>query len=315
MKRRLELIDIAVAIGVFATVVGGYLVFMAASGALEGTNFQATAFGPTAGSVGSNDPMNWIQPALGEAIVENELLERRIARDTTAAVRELNYATMTAEYLDSADPQFDRIKAHAEMIDTDEDARVQYVMGRSIVGFTARGVRASVLSPDLYAGEFNRRMIEQTRAAGAGMRESYLEMREPMIGRAIVEAAQRHLAGMEELQHRIGTAVTRIARIQEGDVDGLGEAQAQLASVALASIHTEQIADRFEQLARADGGQDDTATFSEPRTWPEVPVGLLGLLSIGLIGLYCIGLMTPTMRSEEPATQVKPETAPYRKTA
>jgi len=81
-------------------------------------------------------------------------------------------------------------------------------------------------------------------------------------------------------------------------------------------VHTEEIADRFDQLAVADlsaGGQ--AAVFSEPRSWPEVPGEYFLAACAGLIGLFCIGLVLATRR-ELLAMEERPEAGtPYRKTA
>jgi flagellar basal body-associated protein FliL len=318
MKRNLEPIDLIVAVGLFATVVGGYFFYMAASGALEAAGFQIASVERSSGISTPMDAMEWVQPALGQAIVDNALLERKVAEETTAAAKELNRATMMGQVFDSTPTAYvDQLKVRAGRVDTEEGARIQYVMGRSIVGFTARGIRSGALTPGLYDGAYNRRMIERTDAQGTAMMDAYRETREPMLGWAIVAASQGHQELADQIQHRIGTAITQVAQVQDGYMDAMGDAQVQLASVALASVHNEQIVDRFEQLARADLGRPHAVAFSEPRAWPDIPAGLLAFMSACLVGVFFIGLLTPTMRPEEEAatSEATPEPAPYRKTA
>lgn len=266
--------------------------------------------------MGSIGAMDWVQPALGQAIVENYLLEREASLETTLAVTELNRAFTKEQSLQATpNAHLEQIAVHADQIDQEHAGRVQYVAGRSIVTSTARGVRAGALSPSQIGGSFNRRIIEMAEASMNGMEDNYRQTREPMLGWAIVSAGQQHLTFAEQLQHRLGTAITRVVRVQDGYEQTLGEAQGQLASVALASVHTEQVADRFAQLAKADYNQPAPA-FSGPRSWPDIPIGLLIAFSTCLVGLFFVGLLTPGMRPEEAAApEAKPEVAPYRKTA
>jgi hypothetical protein len=43
----------------------------------------------------------------------------------------------------------------AATVPQEHDARVQTVMGRTIVNFTQRGIRSGVLSADLYLSDYN----------------------------------------------------------------------------------------------------------------------------------------------------------------
>ena len=70
MERRIEAVDMMAAVGVFATIVGGAFLFMATdaewtSKLSDTTTEQMASFG------GSTTAMQWVQPALGEALVQN----------------------------------------------------------------------------------------------------------------------------------------------------------------------------------------------------------------------------------------------------
>jgi hypothetical protein len=315
MKRHLEPVDLIVAVGLFATILCGYFVFMVANGTLAAGVPQTVAFEGSA-SMGRMSAMEWVQPVLGQAIVENYLAEREASLETAQAVTELNRAFTKEQSLQAApNAHLERIAVHADQIDQEHAARMQYVTGRSIVTSTARGVRAGALSPSQIGGSFNRRIIEMAEASMKGMEDSYRQTREPILGWAIVSAGQQHLTFAEQLQRRLGTAITRVVRVQDRYEQTLGEAQGQLASVALASVHTAQVSDRFTQLAKADFRQPAPA-FSEPRSWPDIPIGLFIAFSTCLVGLFFVGLLTPGMRPEEAAApEAKPKAASYRKTA
>ncbi|MGH7232121.1 MAG: hypothetical protein ACREJU_12295 [Nitrospiraceae bacterium] len=315
MKRHLEPVDLFVAIGVFATVIGGYFFFMAAAGTLEAGSVQTAAFGPSTPAVDPMEAMQWVQPALGQAIVHNELLARQAALETTQAVTELNRAMTKEQSLETAPyGHLERIAGHAVGMDADHAARVQYVAGRSIVTSTGRGVRAGVLSPSQVGDIYNRRIIDMTEATINGMEDGYSQMRDPMLGTAIVAAAQRHMEFVDQLQHRLGTAITRVIQVQDRFGEAIGEAQGQLGAVAVASLHAEQIAERFAQLAGADFGPSPGSVFSAPRAWPDIPIGALIATSATLVGLFVIGLFLPSAKPEAiPQVEAKP--LPYRKTA
>jgi len=95
--------------------------------------------------------------------------------------------------------------------------------------------------------------------------------------------------------------------------------QGQMAALAIASIHTEMQADRFARLAAGDvTAQQLPLRQTEPRSWPEIPIGALFAASTGLIGLFLAGLFMPSGRPEAPTmSQVRSEPAGqvYRKTA
>jgi hypothetical protein len=320
MKRRIEPVDLMVAIGVFATIVGGYFLFMAADGILESEPPLATNVEEASAVNGMNGleaAMQWVQPALGEAIVQNYLLERQVNSDIAIAAKELNHATLRAQTIDTdltltpAD-----IAARMAVLDADHASYMEYVLGRSIVVFTGRGVRSGILSPSLIDGPYNRHMVALTEERGTRMDASYQETREPMLGRAIVETTQGAIQSAEQIQARVGNAVIRMASLQE-ESHALGGAQTQLALVMVAAIHAEEMADRFATLASAEQSlQTASTTFAEPRNWPEVPGSVLIAGSIGLIGVFFVVLtMAPTRPETAPTMREVPSEPVYRKTA
>lgn len=314
MTRRIEPIDLMAAVGAFATIIGGYFLFMAADGTLESVQPQLTTVEETTAEIGPMTAMQWVQPALGQAIVQNDLLDRAIVGDIEAAAKELNRVTLMAQALE--DDTVNGLSAGLMAREADHAARVQYILGRSIAVFTARGIRSGVLSSDLIDGPFNQRMIALTETRGEGMESGYEATSQPMLGRAIVAEAQDAVRAEEQLQNRLGKAVVRMASLQEEN-QAKGDVQTQLALLTLASIHTEEMADRFERLANAEAALQPVSTvFSEPRTWPDISSGLLMAGSIGLIGAFFIGLMMPSARPEELPLMREVSSEPvYRKTA
>jgi hypothetical protein len=315
MKKQLEPVDLMVAVGLVATVFCVYLMFMAATG-MVGTALSATT-GSTVRTPTIMDAMEWVQPALGEAIVQNYLLEREAARGIEKAADRLNHALMAAHALKgSASPLIDHIRSYAAKLEADRAAWVQFVLGRRIVDFTARGARAGILSDTQSGSAYNRSMIELVKSSVSRMNDQFETMRQSILGWEIVttSAAREQSAG--RIQEQLGRAIVEITLAERLYADAIPRAQEQVASVVLVAVHTEQMADRFEQLAAADmtgGGQ--AVTFSEPRTWPEVPGEFILGASVVLIGIFFAGLVWPAGRRERLAMEEPAGAgAVYRKT-
>jgi len=212
----------------------------------------------------------------------------------------------------------DQIRAYAGSVETDHAVRVQLVMGRTVTNFTARGVRSGTLSPATIDGEYNRTMITLAESTGRRMDEAFQTAWQSHLGGTILAAAQDylHFAGLS--QGRVGRSIVGLVLVQDANRLRIGGMQEQLASVALASLHTEQIADRLARLAAAELGAKPAAyPLTQPRAWPEVPMGVLFAASAALVGLFFLGILAPARRSE-PRTALREEERPeeaYRKTA
>lgn len=324
MRRQLDPVDLMVAVGLCATVLGGYLMFLSTSGTIGAASAETASIGltertaPNAGDMMTSAQW-WVQPALGQAIVTDYLLEREFSRKTMAASAEFNRATVAGQRLEASPfEHFERVGAYAAVVEADHVARVQYVLGRRIVNFTARGVRTGILSPAQIGDRYNRRMIRRAQLAANRMDGQFMSHREPMKGWAIVAASQDHAQFAGQVQHRIGSAIVHVTQVQQVSDGAIAGAQEQLASVALASIHSEQVADRFARLAADFSGPGSQLPVSEPQSWPEVPAGLLLAASMTLVGLFFAGLLMPSTRREGEMREREPgesAEALYRKTA
>jgi len=311
MKRYCEPIDGIVAIGMVATVLGGYFLFMAANGVLQGAPMTPTTMAGMA--TGPTTAMEWLQPAFGEAVVENELRELTTASELAAAVKRLNVVTMAGQYVGSISTQTgDMVKAWAQAMDADHMARVQYVTGRSIVTATSRGVRTGLVSGANDHTVFNRRVIETAAATGDRLDARYADMREPLLGQLIVASSEDADRDHGRIQERIGAAVARVTAIQENASERIGETQAQLGLLTVAAVRGETMSESFERAERG-AGTPPPVSVAEQRSWPDVPVRTLILASIGLIGLFGAGLFMPGAKPEEPMHEEAERR--YRKTA
>ena len=83
--------------------------------------------------------MTVLQPVLGQALVDQAILERRTNQLMAHAVSEWNRATLAYQEFESLPGgPFGAVMRQAATVPADHMARVQTVMGRAIVNFTGR---------------------------------------------------------------------------------------------------------------------------------------------------------------------------------
>jgi len=320
MKRHLEPVDLVVAVGLFATVACVYLFFASTTGALDAGVPPAATIGRAPDIM---DSMDWVQPALGQAIVDDYLLSRREASTRAATQEQLSRAMLVTLGLESSpNGQFESIRAWAARVEADQAARAQYVMGRFIVNFTQRGVRTGILGSDTYLlNDYNSRLIKLAETYGARISDEFQAGLQESIGWAVVRASHDHSAYMEQSQERLGRAIVRATHADSMFREALEAEQGQIGALVFAQASTLNQADLFRQLAQADfSAQRGPAPQSAERTWPDMPAGVLFGASAILIGLFFTGLLMPTARPEEEAAAESKEARPekperYRRTA
>src|SRR5262249_22793243 len=138
--------------------------FLAANGTYQAVPSQGFALEQTSGI---DNGMRALQPALGQAIVDQALFERRTNQAMAQSASEWNRATIARHELYSGSRGLLGVVLNeAATIPADHLARVQGIMGRAIVNFTTRGVRSGLLSADQYGSMYNMTMIGATEARG-----------------------------------------------------------------------------------------------------------------------------------------------------
>lgn len=307
MKRILEPIDLMVAIGFCATIAGGYGVYMATSGVLE-------AAAPSPVSMVTLSDQEWIQPVLGQAIVDSILVGREATRTIHAVTRKLERSVESDRYLRGLLPwSVAQVKTHAAAVDADHAARVQFVIGRFIVNGTARGVRTGMLSPAGLSNGFNHRLIKAAEAMGHRMDTEFRTYRQANLDWGLAEASRDYESGIERSQQRIGYAVVRATSAQDRIQAALETAQHQVASAVLAALRVGRHADLLARAVDSRSPAKPAVMETRPRSWPEIPIGGFMLASIALLGVFVGGLMTPAGLTE--AEKEEKEEKVYRKTA
>lgn len=212
MQRRYELVDLIAVVGLCATIAGGGLLFMASNGMMSVSPIRQLVGEPVTGEV---DGMRWLQPVLGQAIVDQDLLDRRHA--TVLSNAKVRLAGVRGEHTRWQNAPFsylDSIRSSAMRAEPDHATRVQSVMGHAIVQFTRRGVRNDMLSSDGDILDFNAQMIDQTDAWRQRMDAEFLLNWQANLGRAIVGATQASTKVSALAQERLGSAIIQLATIQ-----------------------------------------------------------------------------------------------------
>jgi hypothetical protein len=246
MQRRFEFMDLIVAVGLCATIVASGVLLMAANGTQIGT-----VGGSLAQSTSNPTGMDLLQPVLGQAIVDNALLERSHAKHAAAAITQLDgLALERDQWQHNPYGYLDSITISASWAEAEHTARVQTVMGRSIVNFTRRGVRSGLWTSVERAAHDNPHMIGVTEAMGQKMDHAFLANWQPNIGRGIVAATQESERRSMLRQERLGTAILEIATAQEAYEPVRAAIQEQLGSATVVATMTgsQQGGVRFNRL-------------------------------------------------------------------
>ena len=298
MSYRYNSIDIVVGVGMCAIVFGAILLVFATSGTFLVASPQPLAVEqPSVMTAG----MTWLQPALGQAIVDRTLLQHQSDRMTASALSEWNQAMLAHRSLraTSGGP-FGFIMQRVATVPGDHAARVQAVMGRSIVNFTRRGVRSGILSADLYLSDYNRDMIGAAERTGQRLDHDFTATWQATLGRWIVDASRDYAARAAMVQERLGASIVHLAQAKTGLEDAWAANQYQLASLMAAVERTTATTDRFTQLAIADQALSRAPVVATARTvtWQEIPMGFMIAAAMVLMVVFFGGLIASAARRE-----------------
>jgi len=299
MSYRYNTTDIIVGVGMCAILFGGLLLFLAANGTYQAVLPQALALEQSSEITG----MSALQPALGQAIVEQALSERRNNRTMAQSVSEWNRATMAHHELQSGSRGLLGVTlSQAAAVPADHLARVQGVMGQGIVNFTTRGVRHGLLSADQYGTIYNMKMIGAIQAQGQRLHDQFASTWQATLGRRIVEAAQHDWLQAGAIQERLGWAVVQVVRAQMNSEEGQAMQQEQLASLIFAAVRNEVMTDRPMQptvaVPSAVPSENIAVAFTESASWPEIPMTYLIAAGL-LLATVFLGSLTMAAQSRE----------------
>jgi len=289
MSYRYATVDVIVGVGMCAIVFGALLFFVATAGTFQGAPLAYTPLDQSTETVAG---MSMLQPALGQAIVDRVLLERRANQGIAQAAAEWNRATMAQHNLESLPGgPFGAILHEAATVPEHHAARVQTVMGRAIVNFTNRGIQSQVLAANQYLSQFNDRMIRLTEVRGQRLDQEFASTWQATLGREIIDAAQNYRGLVASIQEQLGRAILHLTSLQATLEEGWAENQYQLASLIVAAVRTDALTDRIERFAAAESKPTPTVVASrDTASLPEIPVGILAAAAVGLAAIFFGGL-------------------------
>lgn len=296
MSYRYSSIDVIVGFGMCAIIFGALFLFVATTG-----TFLVAA--PPAMPDQFSHPANgmvWLQPALGQAIVERTLLQRQSDRITAQATLEWDQALLAHYSLQSIPGgPFGFVMDRAATMPDDHAARVQAVMGRSIVNGTRRGVRSGALSADHYLSDYNREMIGAAERSGGSMHGAFAATWQPLLGRWIVDAARDYTVRAAGVQDQLGLAAVHMAQARIGLEEAWAANQYQLGTLLAAVDRTATMTGPADQIMVA-GATPAGVTMAPERgmTWPGIPVGYLFAAMIGMALVFFSGLRLSAMSRE-----------------
>ena len=292
MSYRFNSLDILVGVGLCAIVFGALVFFVATSGAF-------LVSGPQTAAIEESFPSTeaaWLQPALGKAIVERALLQQRTEQIMAAATSEWNQAMQAHRNLQAIPGgPLAFVMDRAVSVPMEHAARVQAVMGRSIVNATQRGVRSGTLSADLYLSDYNQGMIAATEIRGRRMHDEFTSTWQSVLGQWIVDITRENLRRVAAVQEQLGFAIVHMAQARMGLEGAWASNQYQLGSLMAAVDRTGM--ENFTALASTDTMRPESIGTS----FADIPIGYLIAAALLLCGVFYGGLVLSAAAREAKA--------------
>lgn len=212
----LQPVDLIVAAGAMATVLGALLIVLSTNGSFH------PAVPPDAVNLDANQ---WVQPALGQTLIEVAVLERKRSEGTAKAADKLDQTARTAQALSRGDSRIKNLTKQVEQVRVEKSARAELVKGRTVVNFTSRAVKNHVL-PD--QAEFNQRIINSAANAGSRIENEYQKTEQPSLGAAIVAETQSQLEATGRTQEQAGAAIVTATLVHDRYESAIAGAQERL---------------------------------------------------------------------------------------
>lgn len=168
--------------------------------------FKAGATVPDRTMVGSVDlqvSMRWIQPILGQAIVEDALIKQHYGGENGDAIKVRDRSALAAQLLNGGNSPA-RALVYAGAMEADHAARVQWVMGRLIVELTRHSVRAGMVTSDRLAEEENHRIMTIAQETEKKMNDGFRTEWQARLGQGIVSQTLSQVRTAKHSRERVG---------------------------------------------------------------------------------------------------------------
>lgn len=292
MSYRFNSLDILVGVGLCAIVFGAIVFFVVTGGAF-------VVSGPPSVAIEEALPSTeaaWLQPELGRAIVERALLQQRTEQIMAAATAEWNQAMQANRSLQAIGGPLAFVMDRAVSVPVEHAARVQAVMGRSIVNFTQRGIRSGMMSADLYLSDYNQGMIAATEIRGRRMHDEFVSTWQSVLGQWIVDITREHVRRVANVQQQLGSAIVHMAQARMGLDGAWASNQYQLGSL-MAAVDRTGIDARAATSATPDTMRPEVTAAS----FADIQIGYLIAAAMLLCGVFYGGLVLSATAREAKA--------------
>ena len=201
MERISKFFDLTTSVALLATGAGIVLcLFFLFASTTFGKNLPETVVN---GPVDIQVSLRWIQPILGQAIVEDTLIKQQYGNHVDGLVPTPKRMTL-AGHLAQKKVLETAIAGHIESLEADHSTRVQWILGRLIVTFTSQGIRTGMVTADKSAEEPNRRIIALAQEAGTKLDDAFKAERQARIGTTIVSETLPRARGADTSLERVG---------------------------------------------------------------------------------------------------------------
>jgi hypothetical protein len=323
MKPRMDPLDVIVAVGMFATMVGGLFLVLASYGGVP--SFSPRIDTPLTGS----RVVEGLQTAMGENIVEMAKVDHEFQSAMDRVTQSLNSSTGSLQAFYQRPGISETVQARFEQAKADYDAQLQYLMGKSIVTLTGLGIRAGVLSAQNLQNPINQRIINTAKGYGA-LGEGRFNNSQALLGQWISEESQSRQRYNAHLQERTGQAIVQKASMEhayrtatsglQNQLHALTAAatRAEIGEVLMAALQpSEQSSPLLLSPVRSHGGiQVSPSSF-----WNDIPIVIPIAFLILLPAILIMGLTFPRASLEKPVNmerileltmELMPRTTPMR---
>lgn len=305
MKPRFDPLDVIVAVGMIATIVGGLFLVVASYGAWGLPSPSTTSNPITAVSV-----MRSLQTALGEGIIEVAKLDYAFNNSTDRLTASLTHASGNLDAFNKKATIPEVVQSRFARAKAEHDAQLQYLMGKSIVTLTGQGVRTGVLTANTLVGPVNDRIIKTAAKYGALGQGRFNGESQSVIGRWISQESQSRQRQHALLQERMGEAIVQKASMEHAYGAKNFDLQTQLNVLTAAAIRSEIPGVRLTQLTQSEQAiqqslntptQAASVQFSFSGLWSNMSLFAYGIAFLVLLpGIMIWSLTLPRASLEKP---------------
>jgi hypothetical protein len=304
MKPRLDSLDIVVAIGMFATIIGGVVLVIASYGVLGAGMPDSTVLKPlTIPTV-----MNALQKSMDETRAEASRMSHQFNLSMDRVTKHLSALSGKYEHLVQQPSIAETVQARFEQTKAEHNGQIQYLTGTIIVTLTGQGIRSGALTVNTLYGSVNDRIIRTAQKYAALGQGRFNGESQAILGRWIVDESQARHRLHAQIQEEMGQAIVQKASMERANLLEKAQLQDQLRTLVAAAVRTEATQTLLAQLQQAEKvfqGTAGTAAAAKPIMasssfiWKELPVGLPLALMILLPALLMWALTFPRASSEK----------------